>query len=118
MCDINGLKNVNDTQGHLAGDRFLKTGCGIICEIFSHSPVFRVGGDEFVVITQGRDYQHLEELTDRLALHNEESRREQGVVIACGAARFQGDASVGELFRRADARMYENKKLLKSREAL
>ena len=54
--DINGLKYVNDTQGHAAGDQLIKDACAMICEYFAHGAVFRVGGDEFVVILQGKGY--------------------------------------------------------------
>ncbi|MBQ9348348.1 MAG: GGDEF domain-containing protein [Oscillibacter sp.] len=56
VFDLNGLKQINDTQGHDAGDQYIKEGCSLICEVFSHSPVYRIGGDEFVAIMEGRDY--------------------------------------------------------------
>lgn len=56
--DVNGLKMTNDTYGHKAGDELLISACRIICRHFSHSPVFRFGGDEFEVILQGQDYEN------------------------------------------------------------
>ena len=44
ILDINNLKTVNDTEGHHAGDRLIREACGIICNIFKHSPMFRIGG--------------------------------------------------------------------------
>jgi len=49
-CDVNGLKKINDTLGHKAGDEYICAACKMLCEYFKHSPVFRIGGDEFVVI--------------------------------------------------------------------
>lgn len=115
VFDVNGLKTVNDTQGHAAGDELIRHACSIICNNFKHSPVFRTGGDEFVIIAQGQDYQNLEQLTAGLRQQNEKNLTSGGVVIACGAARFENDAQVLSVFERADAAMYENKKALKQR---
>ena len=71
VADLNGLKEINDQHGHQTGDNFLKAGCLAICDIFDHSPVFRVGGDEFAVIVRGRDYEHLDALIEEMAAHNE-----------------------------------------------
>ena len=113
ILDVNDLKKVNDTSGHQAGDRYLRDACGIVCQTFKRSPVFRVGGDEFAVLAQGHDYEHIEELTGVIAGHNMQAIRDGGIVIACGMAKFEDDASVAAVFRRADAAMYENKKMLK-----
>lgn len=71
VADLNGLKDINDQHGHQTGDNFLKAGCRAICDIFDHSPVYRVGGDEFAVIARGRDYEHIDELMEEMAAHNE-----------------------------------------------
>lgn len=114
MLDINDLKKVNDTAGHQAGDQYLRDACKIICDAFTHSPVFRIGGDEFVVISQGRDYACIDELMGRIHDHNAEAFRTGGVMIACGMARFLDDACVASVFERADHSMYENKKAMKA----
>ena len=114
MLDVNDLKIINDTAGHQAGDQYLCDACRIICEIFKHSPVFRVGGDEFAVIAQGNDYAHIEERVAEVSAHNAEAQRSGGVVVACGMARFENDMCVAAVFERADHDMYENKGRLKA----
>ena len=114
ILDVNDLKKVNDTGGHQAGDQYLRDACGIICGIFEHSPVFRVGGDEFAVISQGSDYARIGELVEMVDRHNAEAVRSGGIVIACGMAEFENDPCVAPVFERADQRMYENKSRLKS----
>ena len=70
MLDLNGLKAINDAHGHQTGDNYLKAGCKAICEVFDHSPVFRVGGDEFVAVVRGRDYEDLDKLVEKMRRHN------------------------------------------------
>ena len=111
---MNDLKTVNDTAGHQAGDQYLRDACKIICDIFNHSPVFRVGGDEFAVISQGNDYARIEELIGKVSDHNTEALRANGIVIACGMAKYEDDGCVAPVFERADQRMYENKSALKA----
>ena len=115
MFDVNNLKRVNDTNGHQYGDQYLKDACKIICDIFKHSPVFRIGGDEFAVISQGNDYEHMDQLLAKLRDHNEAAFLGGGIVIACGMAKFEDDSCVAAVFGRADHNMYENKNSLKSR---
>ena len=114
VLDVNDLKKVNDTGGHQAGDQYLKDACKIICTIFKHSPVFRIGGDEFAVISQEKDYACIEELLGKVKDHNTEALNTGGIVIACGMAKYERDLSVAPVFERADQRMYENKSDLKS----
>lgn len=114
VCDVNGLKEVNDTQGHNAGDLLIKEAAMVICRTFKHSPVFRTGGDEFVVISEGQDFDNLDTLVEEFRLRNERSRSEGDVVIACGASTFDGDESFSAVFDRADTAMYENKSALKA----
>ena len=115
VFDVNGLKQVNDTQGHQAGDELLRSACRSICSVFQHSPVFRIGGDEFTAVVQGQDYQNLDDLVLEIARRNVENTIKGGVVIACGMARFDNDQNVAAVFERADVRMYKNKRLLKEK---
>ncbi len=116
ILDVNDLKKINDTEGHKAGDQVIREACGIICEIFKHSPVFRIGGDEFAVIVKGKDYSVADRLIARMEEHNEEAIRNGGIVIACGMSKFINDGCVAEVFERADISMYENKNSLKAAE--
>ncbi|MBE5906160.1 MAG: EAL domain-containing protein [Lachnospiraceae bacterium] len=113
VFDINGLKIINDTLGHQAGDEFIKEGCKIICNHFQHSPVYRVGGDEFVVIVQGQDYKNIDKIMADFTADNMERQKADRVVIASGMARYTGERSVSLVFERADDSMYKNKKSLK-----
>jgi diguanylate cyclase (GGDEF)-like protein len=113
VLDVNDLKKVNDTSGHQVGDQYLREAFRMICQTFKHSPVFRVGGDEFAVIAQGHDYEHIDQLIRGIEELNRESTRAGGAVVACGMARFTDDTSVASVFRRADMDMYANKQRLK-----
>ena len=117
VFDVNGLKKINDTEGHQAGDQYLRDACKIICDVFKHSPVFRVGGDEFAVISQGRDNDRIEELLEIMDRRNEEAIRSGGIVIACGMSGFDNDTCMAAVFERADHNMYDNKNRLKSEKA-
>ena len=113
ILDVNDLKKVNDTAGHKAGDQYLRNACGIICRIFKRSPIFRIGGDEFVAVVQGADFECIEELLGKMKDHNVKARRTGGIVIACGMAKREDDSRVATVFERADSAMYENKSALK-----
>ena len=115
ILDVNDLKKVNDNEGHKAGDQYLRDACKIICTIFKRSPVFRVGGDEFAVLSQGDDYERLDELIEQMNEHNRDAVDHGGIVIALGMARYERDSKVAPVYERADQRMYDNKSDLKAR---
>ena len=116
VCDINGLKIINDTEGHKAGDDYIRTACMLICRVFHHSPVFRIGGDEFVVVLREQDYENRDKLIRSLRRQVEENIRiGEGPVVASGIAEYQPgkDQSAEDVFKRADSLMYEDKTHLK-----
>ena len=114
VCDINGLKQINDTKGHQAGDTYIKEGCEIICDVFSRSPVYRIGGDEFVAIVQGKDYDHIDSRISKISKINAKNKKSGDVTIAVGYSSFGGgDKFVSDVFERADSLMYTNKKEMK-----
>ena len=124
IFDCNDLKKVNDQNGHDKGDIYLKEAAAIICDVFSHSPVFRIGGDEFAAILTSRDFEHREELLQKFDEACDRKRREsdntwEKMDIARGMAEFDPneDTSVSDVVRRADKRMYENKWLVKEKRA-
>ncbi|MCR5024115.1 MAG: GGDEF domain-containing protein [Lachnospiraceae bacterium] len=116
VCDVNGLKQINDTLGHKAGDRYIKEACALVCKVFKHSPVFRIGGDEFVVLMKGHDYEKRSELIGTINHEVEKNNTSGGVVISVGISDFipGEDKDIEAVFERADALMYKRKAQLKS----
>lgn len=117
VMDVNGLKQVNDRFGHEEGDRLLKDASKLIEKVFINSPVYRIGGDEFVVLLEDEDYRNASRRLDTL----EQAMRETGtgirtrVSIAWGMAVYDGqnEESYERLFHRADKAMYERKARMK-----
>ena len=115
VCDINGLKLVNDECGHAAGDDFIKSACALICNTFKHSPVFRIGGDEFVIILKGADYENRAELIAEFGMKQAENSGKNLVTLAYGISDYDPgrDLRMQDIFERADSYMYVNKKYVK-----
>ncbi len=122
MVDINYLKRVNDSYGHEKGDIYIKTLCKLVCDIFAHSPVYRVGGDEFLVILENRDYECAQDLQKKMQEKIETLQADKSlnpwnrVSAASGLAFFdsESDENVDDVFKRADKAMYQNKKEMKA----
>lgn len=114
VCDINGLKIVNDTLGHAAGDKLIKDACSLICEYFTHGAVYRIGGDEFVVILQEKGYDTMKEVITEINRVIEENIKKKEVVISIGYSELTNeDQLVHDVFERADQMMYKRKQELK-----
>ena len=123
ILDCNNLKIVNDQFGHDKGDMYIKKASELICRVFKHSPVFRIGGDEFAVVLQNEDYQNRKELTELFNKKSDEIRdsaenKWEQVSVALGMAEYdsQSDTSVDDVIHRADKTMYENKRARKERD--
>lgn len=106
FADLNGLKAINDSRGHVAGDRLLKDAAGVLTQLFDLHSVFRAGGDEFVVIATGLSEAELEEKVEAL---KEASKRTQDVSFAIGSCAIDDCRNVREALQCADARMYVDK---------
>ena len=114
VCDINGLKIVNDTLGHTAGDKLIKDACSMICEYFTHGAVYRIGGDEFVVVLQEKGYDTMQEVINDINRAIEENIQKKEVVISIGYSKLTTeDQLLHDVFERADQMMYERKQQLK-----
>ncbi|MCR5415854.1 MAG: GGDEF domain-containing protein [Pseudobutyrivibrio sp.] len=113
VCDLNDLKQINDEKGHNAGDEYIKEGCKIICNVFAHSPVYRIGGDEFAIIAQDSDYTSLDLHIEEINKINIKNSKSDKVTIAVGAAVYEDDHYVSEVFERADTAMYNHKREMK-----
>ncbi len=118
VFDLNGLKQINDTQGHEKGDDYIVSACRLICTTFQHSPVFRIGGDEFVALLEGQDYENRAALAARFDGEIEENLRAGRVVVAMGMVDFRPvqDTSYRTVFEQADQMMYRRKQALKRME--
>ena len=116
VCDVNGLKSINDSLGHKAGDDYICMACKMVCDIFSHSPVYRIGGDEFTVLLTGRDYETRGALMQELHRRSFANIETREAIVSGGLAEYipGQDHCVRDIFERADATMYKEKMLLKS----
>ena len=88
----------------------------MICDVFLHSPVYRIGGDEFVVFLTGNDHLYRYELCDKFKAEVLKNEKKEGTpIVAIGMAEYDDavDRTVLDVFKRADERMYRNKKDLK-----
>jgi diguanylate cyclase (GGDEF)-like protein len=119
MIDLNDLKKCNDGFGHEYGDIYIKTVATALSNNFdSVGHCYRIGGDEFCVLTKGVDSS---ELDNRLTLFREEIDKvnQKGFVVhvaaAVGCAFFDDtlDENLSETMKRADAIMYQNKQIMK-----
>jgi len=122
MVDLNYLKVINDNFGHEKGNISIKKICMIVCKNFTHSPVFRIGGDEFVVILENEDYDNAIELVRKFKKTLNEISGDDSlepwekVSAAIGWTMFdpETDKGVQSVFKRADDLMYEDKKAMKA----
>ena len=116
VFDLNQLKETNDTYGHDVGDKLIATSAKVISDVFKRSPVFRIGGDEFLAVLKHRDLEDCEKLFAQLDLECANTRidgnEEISISIARGFALFDSniDSCFNNVFKRADNAMYENKR--------
>ena len=117
VFDCDDLKLVNDKYGHDKGDIYLKKASHLMCHVFQHSPVFRIGGDEFSVILQNDSFRDRDELIREFKKAMAETNAAAGnpweqVNVSFGIAEYDSeqDGAVIDVVRRADKNMYENKR--------
>ena len=116
ILDSNDLKPINDHYGHDKGDIYLRTASRLICRVYKHSPVFRIGGDEFAVVLMNDDYRNRDKLEAQFIQESGEiyasaENEWDRVSMAMGMAEYdpKSDDSVDDVVQRADKNMYENK---------
>ena len=112
----------NDSFGHEAGDDYLRGCCKILCDFYKHSSIFRIGGDEFVAVLQGADYENRTTLAAQLQSAYEQAYTQKGKAAwerysasAGTADREDGDTSLEQMLKRADKAMYEAKQAFKAK---
>ena len=117
VFDCDDLKAVNDEYGHDKGDVYLRKASHLMCRVFQHSPVFRIGGDEFSVIFQNDAFEEREALLAEFRKAMEEINAStknpwEQVRVSYGISVYDPelDGAVIDVVRRADKNMYENKR--------
>lgn len=106
MCDVNGLKKVNDTQGHTAGDKLIINSANSLAKVFHKDNVYRVGGDEFVVILKNTDEDIIKEKIEKLRSFLEL----WDITMAIGYIHYDSNKySIQQMMKEADIKMYEDK---------
>ena len=115
IFDVNDLKVTNDTQGHGTGDKLLCEAAALIGECYPNIPVYRVGGDEFVVFLLGDHYQHRDEYLSSFNARLDRNLKEGAVLVAAGMSLFlpDRDTTVMQVYTRADQQMYTRKQRIK-----
>jgi len=118
VFDLNFLKKANDEFGHEIGDKLIMLAGQHICKVFAHSPVFRIGGDEYAAILEGDAYRFREELCRQFEVGMKELTpvvADLSLSISYGVATHPWDgATYDDVFKCADERMYEFKKKMKA----
>lgn len=104
--DINNLKSANDNIGHIFGDTMLKEAAGYLKRIFKDELIYRVGGDEFIILVKNQNKIYLEEQIQKL-------RNMFALSNTCSAAIgyiYENNGDIYDMVKEADKKMYENKK--------
>lgn len=112
VCDINQLKLINDDYGHEEGDRVITLISRTLQELFSGEKLYRIGGDEFVIIGKDPDYSgRISDLKSKLkASRSEIDNLPASVSAGFSVFNMESDTDYSEVFNRADKLMYEDKK--------
>ncbi len=106
-ADLNGLKTVNDNEGHDAGDTLLRNAACALREVFRDEEIHRAGGDEFTMLLRGADEALLAEKAAALRAASEKYDR---LVFAIGCAAAPDGTAIRAALQSADERMYADKK--------
>ena len=122
MVDVNYLKRINDTYGHECGNKYLINACRLVCAVFGKENVYRIGGDEFVVILEGDKVSLIKYFIAQFNLEmarkfaNDSLQPWEKVSAAVGVATYSAvhDKTAEEVFKRADSEMYSNKLAMKA----
>ena len=123
MIDVNNLKKMNDVYGHEKGNQYLKNSADLIASVFGRENLYRIGGDEFVVVMEGKERQAesmqlLQEFRTRIRDYHERKGLKpwEQVYAAAGIADYTSgkDTCTEDVLKRADMAMYTEKVEMKA----
>lgn len=116
VFDMNGLKSINDRLGHEVGDAYITTAAELIKKSVGAQHVYRIGGDEFIVVMENFTKEKTDALVEELKenikkLNEDEKYRKDPLAVSMGAAVYdpETDPAYKDVFKRADEMMYQNK---------
>lgn len=116
--DLNGLKHINDTRGHQAGDMYIQRAAKAIRTAMAGNPAYigyRIGGDEFSIVIKDVEIPQIEEFISKLNNAVDAQNKTSGIVLSMstGYAKFdpEKDRNFSMTIERSDSMMYENKRL-------
>ena len=120
MFDLNNLKRVNDTLGHEMGDRYIESFSAILAGVQNERiSAYRIGGDEFCVILEKTNaveiHQILDSLERKINVYNEKNNIKISYAKGYEISTREHYYLMEEHTKRADSRMYENKRLMKGK---
>ncbi len=117
LADLDGLKAINDTYGHLAGNNVLCMIAEVLKEVMAEDDlILRYGGDEFLILSKNTDPRHWEEIREELDRRLKKSAERQklpcsvGISMGYAVCDGKGTRSIEEQIELADRQMYENKR--------
>lgn len=105
FIDVNGLHEYNNKYGHKLGDKMLETIAGILKDKFGSNEVYRIGGDEFVIISENVSEEELAENMKSV----DRKIKESNYSISYGIVWSEQDINISEMVKQADASMYDAK---------
>lgn len=117
ICDLDGMKKINDKYGHLQGDKYIASTAKIIIDaIGTKGYIGRIGGDEFVIILEYGDTEQIEGIIFTIKQSVNELFPEKNTGISLGYSLFPNDGKkLEDLIKVADERMYNDKQITKKR---
>lgn len=120
VLDVNCVKKTNDKYGHRFGCNLIVTAGKMLPQVFKTSQIFHIGGDEFVVLIEGKDFENIDKtVTDAkntLSYKKIEFLNKKLILsVAIGVCKYQVGKAYKDIFQTADERMYKNKQDLKNK---
>ena len=107
FADLNGLKRMNDDNGHSAGDKLIKDAAAILKEVFTEGEIYRAGGDEFMILLRDTNMAQLEDYEKQI---KERADKTDTVSFAVGLCIEEDSQKIYDAMKTADVNMYEDKK--------